>query len=81
MATETIHIFQAWTAGKGNRLRAEPPMRYETAAEAKGRAERSAERFAGVVAISQVVDVDTGEVEENPAILFRAGRTPAEFGE
>lgn len=81
MATETIHIFQAWTAGKGSRLRAETPLRFKTAAEARARAERGAEKFAGVVAISQVVDVDTGEVDENPAVLFRAGRTPAEFGE
>ncbi|TBN55364.1 hypothetical protein EYR15_03450 [Hansschlegelia quercus] len=81
MATETIHIFQAWSAGKGNRLRAEAPIRFKSAAEAKGRAERGAEKFAGVVAISQVVDVDTGEVDENATVLFRAGRTPAEFGE
>lgn len=81
MANETIHIFQAWTAGKGNRLRAETPVRFKTAAEAKGRAERAVEKFAGVVAISQVVDVDTGEIDESPAILFRAGRTPPEFDE
>lgn len=81
MVTETIHIFQAWAAGKGSRLRAETPMRFKSAAEAKGRAERSADKFAAVVAISQVVDVDTGEIEENPVVLFRSGRTPAEFGE
>ncbi|MDB5531934.1 MAG: hypothetical protein JWO28_249 [Hyphomicrobiales bacterium] len=76
---ETIHIMLSWRAGKGNRLKAEPPMKFKTASEAKGRAERSVDKFAGVVAMTQIVDQDTGEVGENPKILFRAGRLPPDF--
>ncbi|WP_244593682.1 hypothetical protein [Methylopila sp. Yamaguchi] len=56
-------------------------MKFKTAAEAKGRAERSEGRFAGVVALSQGYDVDTEQADENPVVLFRAGRTPTEFEE
>jgi hypothetical protein len=79
VTTETIHIMLSWRAGKGNRLKAEPPMKFKTASEAKGRAERSVDKFAGVVAMTQIVDQDTGEVGENPKILFRAGRLPPDF--
>ena len=79
MATEMIHIVLTWSADKRGKLRAETPMKFKTAAEAKGRAERLEGKVAGVVALSQGYDVDTEQADENPLILFRAGRTPAEF--
>lgn len=81
MTTETIHIVMCWAADKRGKLRAETALKFKTAAEAKARAKRSAERFAGVVAMSQAYDVDTEMAEENPTVLFRAGRVPAEFEE
>jgi len=36
---------------------------------------------AGVVAIQQTVDTDTGEVLEEPVVLARFGDLPAEFNE
>jgi hypothetical protein len=81
LSTETHHLVLLWRADKKGKLRAEPAMTYRTAEAAKGRAERAAEKFAGVVAISQEVDADTGEVGENPVVLFRAGKVPPEFGE
>ena len=80
MPTETIHIVLTWRADKKGKLRAEPPLKFKTAAEAKARAERSAERFAGVAAISQNYDVDTEQADENVTVLFWAGRVPPEFG-
>lgn len=79
MATEMIHIVLTWSADKRGKLRAETPMKFKTAAEAKGRAERSEGKVAGVVALSQGYEVDTEQADENPLILFWAGRTPAEF--
>jgi hypothetical protein len=81
MATEKIHIVLTWSADKRGKLRAEAPMKFKSAAEAKGRAERSEGRFVGVVALSQGYDVDTEQADETPVVLFRAGRTPAEFEE
>ncbi|WP_245258609.1 hypothetical protein [Methylopila sp. M107] len=74
-----IHIVLTWSADKRGKLRAETPMKFKTALEARGRAERSAGRFAAVVALSQGYDVDTEQADENPVVLFRSGRTPAEF--
>ncbi|NDV87968.1 hypothetical protein GTW51_14780 [Aurantimonas aggregata] len=56
-------------------------MQFKTAAEAKLRADRDGERlgnFVGVVAVEQTVDVETGEVLEEPIILVRHGEVPAE---
>ncbi|WP_185983163.1 hypothetical protein [Aureimonas mangrovi] len=53
-----------------------------SAQAAVARAERDAERIAGVVAITQTVDTDTGEVLEESAALARHGELPAGvFGE
>lgn len=81
MATETVHIVLTWSADKRGRLRAETPLKFKTADEAKRRAERAESRFAGVVALSQGYDTDTEQADENLAVLFRAGRTPPEFDE
>lgn len=81
VTTAVIHLVLTYRADKRGKLKAETPLTFKTAAEAKARAERAEPRFAGVVAISQTYDVDTEEVDENPAVLFRAGRLPREFAE
>lgn len=81
MATETIHIVLTWSADKRGKLRAETPIKFKTAEEAKRRAERAESRFTGVVALSQGYDTDTEQADEDPTVLFRAGRTPSEFDE
>jgi hypothetical protein len=43
------------------------------------RAERSAQRYAGAVVLTQTADTDTGEVLEGPQVLARHGELPREF--
>jgi hypothetical protein len=81
MTTDTVHLVLTWRAGPRGKLKAEPPLKFKTAAEAKARAERAADKFAGVVAISQGFDVDTEQADESPTVLFKAGQVPAEFHE
>lgn len=56
-------------------------MDFKTADEAIKRAERDAGRSAGVIAIQQTVDTETGEVLEEPVILAQHGELPAGIGE
>ncbi len=81
MATETIHLVLTRRSGPRGQLKAEPPLKFKTADQAKARAERAADKFAGVVAISQGFDVDKEQADESPTVLFRAGQVPGEFGE
>lgn len=78
MTEKTIHIVQQFEH-MGKKLVAGRAMEFKTAAEAIARAERDAARMAGVVALSQTVDLDTGEVVEEPTILARHGTLPREF--
>ena len=78
---ETIHFVQAFVAGRGDALAAEPPIGCKSAAEACRKAERLSATRPGVVAYSVSADTELGEYDENPTVLFRAGRVPAPFGE
>ncbi|WP_294642477.1 hypothetical protein [uncultured Aureimonas sp.] len=78
MPEKTLFIVQQYERS-GKRLVAGRMMEFKTAAEAQGRAERDAARTAGVVALQQTIDTDTGEVVENPVVLARYGELPAEF--
>ncbi|WP_182422067.1 hypothetical protein [Aureimonas sp. ME7] len=80
MPAKTLYIVQQFEKS-GKRLVAGRQMDFKTAQEAAGRAERDAPRIAGVVAIQQTVDTDTGEVLEEPIVLARFGELPAEFSE
>ncbi len=51
-------------------------MDFKTADEAIKRAERDIERVAGVIAVQQKVDTETGEVLEEPVILAQHGEVP-----
>ena len=76
MATETVHIVQAYVQGKGKSLKAEQQMGCKTAEEAQRKAERLAPLRLGVVAFSASADTEMGDYDENPTILFKAGQLP-----
>lgn len=80
MPAKTLFIVQQFEK-QAKRLIAGRQMDFKTAQEAIGRADRDASRVAGVVAIQQVIDTDTGEVLEEPVVLARHGELPSEFNE
>ena len=81
MAIETVHVVQAYVAGRGKNLRAEQAMACKTAEEARRKAERLAPLRLGVVAFTASADAELGDYDENPTILFKAGRLPPPFDE
>lgn len=81
MAKETVYIVQAYVAGRGQGLRAEPQVGCKDAAEALRKAERLAPLRLGVVAFAASADVEMGDYDENPVVLFKAGRLPPPFDE
>jgi hypothetical protein len=80
MARETFYVVQAFRAGRGQRLTADPAIACKSAEGARKRAELLAATRAGVVAFSTSGDAELGEYDDEPAILFRAGRLPDCFG-
>lgn len=81
MAMQTVHLVQAFVAGRGQALRAEQPVICTSAEEARRKAERLAPLRLGVVALSASADAELGDYDENPTILFRSGRLPPPFDE
>jgi hypothetical protein len=81
MASETVYILQSYVAGRGKALKAEQQVGCETAEEARRKAERLAPLREGVVAFSATADTELGDYDENPVILFKAGRLPHPFDE
>ena len=81
MARETLYLVQAFKAGKGTRLTAETPVRCRSLEVARRKAETLAEIRAGVVAFSTSADAELGDYDDEPTIIFRAGRLPAAFEE
>jgi hypothetical protein len=81
MARETIYLVQAFTPGRGTRLVADKPIRCNSSETALRRAEDMADTKAGVVAFSTSGDAELGDYDDEPTIIFRAGRLPAQFGE
>ena len=79
MARETLYLVQTFTAGKGNRLTADTPVRCRSSATALKRAEDLAASRAGVVAFSTSGDAELGDYDDEPTILFRAGLLPSSF--
>jgi hypothetical protein len=79
MARETIYLVQGFSAGKGERLSADPPIRCKSAESARRSAENLAPTKAGVVAFSTSGDAELGDYDEEPTIIFKAGRLPAAF--
>ena len=81
MARETVHLVQAFVAGRGQALKAEPAVACRTAEDARRKAERLSPLRLGVVAFSASADTELGEYDDNPVLLFKAGRLPPPFDE
>lgn len=81
MAIETVHIVQAYVAGRGKGLKAEQQVGCKTPEEARRKAERLAPLRVGVVAFSVTADTEMGDYDETPTILFKSGRLPPPFDE
>ena len=81
MATETVHLVQAFVAGRAQALKAEPAIACRSAEEARRKAERLSPLRLGVVAFTASADPGLGDYEENPRVLFKSGRLPPPFGE
>jgi hypothetical protein len=79
MARQTVHIVQAYVAGRGNRLKADTPVSCKSAKAACQAAERLAETKLGVVAYSSSGDQELGEYDDEPVIIFKTGRLPQQF--
>jgi hypothetical protein len=79
MAIETVYIIQAYVAGRGKGLKAEPQIGCASAEEARRKAERLAPLRLGVVAFSASADVEMGDYDDNPTILFKSGQLPPPF--
>lgn len=79
MARETLYIVQSYNTGKGNRLKADTPIPCKSAEAAHRTAQRLAQTKIGVVAFSSSADQDLGEYDEEPVVIFKAGRLPEQF--
>ena len=79
MTRETVYIVQAYNTGKGNRLKADIPIPCKSAEVARRTAERLAQTKIGVVAFSSSGDQDLGDYDEEPIVIFKAGRLPELF--
>jgi hypothetical protein len=76
-----FYLVQAFKIGKGARLSADAPIRCKSSANARDTAKRLAAAKAGVVAFVTSGDAELGEYDEEPTIIFKAGRLPAPFNE
>ena len=81
MARETVHLVQAFVAGRGKAIKSEPAIICKSAEEARRKAERLSELRVGVVAFSASADAELGDYDDNPVILFRSGQLPAAFND
>ena len=81
MARETIYLVQAFKTGQGARLSADTPIRCKSSDTARKTAEGLALTKAGVVAFATSGDVESGDYDEEPTIIFKAGRLMAPFEE
>jgi hypothetical protein len=81
MPHETVHIVQAYVAGRGRGLKAESAIGCRDAEEARRKAERLAPNRLGVIAYSVSADVEMGDYDETPTVLFKAGQLPPPWDE
>lgn len=81
MTRETVYVVQSYGAGKGNRLKADTPIACKSAEAARKTAERLVQTKLGVVAFSSSGDQELGDYDDEPVILFKAGRLPSQFEE
>jgi hypothetical protein len=79
VAQETVYIVQSFRAGRGARLVSDPSVACKSELTARRTAERLAQTRVGVIAWSRTGDAELGDFDEDPVILFRAGRIPPEL--
>lgn len=79
MTRETVYVVQAYSAGRGNRLKADTPVPCKSPEVARRTAERLAMTKLGVVAFSSSGDQELGEYDDEPVIIFKTGRLPQQF--
>ncbi len=80
MPRETVHILQAYVAGRGRGLKAEPPVGCKDAAEAARKAERLATVREGVIAYSVSADVRDGRLRRQPGRALQGRANAAALG-
>lgn len=71
---ETIHVVQPFERVR-NGLKPGHVLQFKTADEAARRAERLADKHAGIIAYSMDVDEDSGDYG-TPRVLFKSGDVP-----
>ncbi len=71
---ETIHVVQPFDLGNKG-LAPGQVSQYKSADEAARRAERMADKHAGIIAYSMDVDEESGEYSK-PRVLFKSGDVP-----
>jgi hypothetical protein len=81
MARETVYILQTYVAGRGKALKAEQQIGCKTAEEATRKAIRLAPLRLGVVAFAASADIEMGDYDDNPVILFKSGQLPPPWNE
>jgi hypothetical protein len=74
LARETAFIVQAYELKGGATLKPDRPVACKSADAARRMAERLAGSKAGVVAFSSSGDAELGEFDDQPVVLFKAGR-------
>jgi len=79
MARETVYVVQAFKAGRGQNLKADPAVSCKSAEGARRAAEKLAATSVGVVAFSSTGDAETGDYDDEPSVFFRSGRVPDVF--
>ena len=79
MARLTLYLVQAFRAGKGRSLRADNPIACRSADAARRTAEKLALTRPAVVAFSTTGDAETGDYDDEPVVIFKAGPLPAPF--
>ena len=79
MARQTNYLVQGFRLGRGTRLNADAPIRCKSSEIALRTAERLAPNKAGVVAFAASGDAESGDYDEEPTIIFKAGRLPPPF--
>ncbi len=79
MARETAFLVQSFCADRGKNLKAERAVPCKSAEAARRMAERLSTTKLGVVAYSTSGDAELGDYDDQPVILFKAGRLPATF--
>jgi hypothetical protein len=81
MSREMIYLVQAFKTGKGTRPTPDTPVRCKSSDGARRTAEHLALTKAGVVAFATSGDAESGDYDEEPTSIFRAGCLLAPFEE